>query len=285
MGDNYLFALCADTHCGSSMGLIKPEPFQLHDGGEYNPGPTQNLIWKVWESSWEQIAKERKGRKLIIVHVGDAVEGIHHQTTQLVSSRPDEHEAIHIDCMDWAMRKVKFEPSKGDAIYYISGTEEHAGNGSRSEETIARDLDGVVPMNDNRATWDHIRKSVNGVGFDISHHGANLGNTPLTEENGLYQKVKAVYFDSLNFKQPCPRYWVRAHLHRFAHVRYDGAQNSIDGFVLPSFQMKTGYVYKRFNGRTTPSDIGMVWVKVDSDGRTEWDRCISQIMQDKVGSW
>ena len=285
MTDNYLFVFCADTHCGSSMGLIKPEPFPLHDGGEYNPGPTQLLIWRVWEAAWEKVAKERKGRKLIIVHAGDAVEGMHHQTTQVVSSRLEEHEQIHLDCMDWAMQKSKFDEKKGDAIYYISGTEEHAGNGSRSEETIAGDLDGVVPMNDNRKTWDHIRKSVNGVGFDVSHHGANLGNTPLTEENGMYQKLKAIYFDSLNYKQPLPNFWIRAHLHRFAHVRYDGIQGSIDGFVLPSFQMKTGYVYKRFNGRTPPSDLGLVWVYVDADGGSRWDRCLHRVDQDEVGKW
>jgi hypothetical protein len=281
--DNYLFAFVADTHCGSTMGLMKPDWFPLHDGGGYQPGPTQQLIWKVWEAGWAKVAQERKGRKLIIVHVGDAVEGIHHATTQVVSGRVDEHEAIHIDCMDWAMKKAKFD--KGDSLYYISGTEEHSGNGSRSEESIARDLDGVVPMNDNRATWDAIRKSINGVGFDISHHGATIGNTPLTEENGLTQKLKALYYDSLNYKQEIPRYWIRAHLHRFVYSRYAGAQAIIDGFVLPSFQMKTGYVYKRMNGRILPSDIGMVWIKVDKDGSTSWDREVLNVFQDKAGSW
>jgi hypothetical protein len=283
MSDNYLFVFCADTHCGSTMGLMKPGWFPLHDGGGYEPGPTQQLIWKVWEAGWEKVAKERKGRKLIIVHVGDAVEGIHHATTQVVSQRVDEHEKIHINAMQWAMKKANF--GNGDAIYYISGTEEHAGDGSRSEETIAEKMNGVIPMNENRKTWDVIRKTVNGIGFDISHHGATLGATPLTEENGLYQRMKAVYFDSLNFKQPIPKYWIRAHLHRFAHVRYDGIQGSVEGFVLPSFQMKTGYVYKRFNGRTTPSDIGLVWIKVDKDGSTSWDALVTREMQDEVGLW
>jgi hypothetical protein len=283
MGDNYLFVFCADTHCGSTMGLMKPGWFPLHDGGGYEPGATQKLIWKVWEAGWDKVAKERKGRRLIIVHVGDAVEGIHHATTQLISSRVDEHEKIHVDAMKWAMQKAKF--GKDDALYYISGTEEHAGNGSRSEETIADKMDGVVKMNNNRATWDVIRKSINGVGFDISHHGASIGNTPLTEENGLTQKMKALYFDSLNYKQEIPRYWIRAHLHRFVYSRYVGAQGSIEGFVLPSFQMKTGYVYKRFNGRTTPSDIGMIWIRVDKDGSTSWDKEVLNVFQDKADSW
>lgn len=283
--DNYLFVFVADTHCGSSMGLIKPDPFPLHDGGEYNPSPLQNVIWSVWEAGWSRVAQERKGKKLIIVHVGDASEGLHHQTTQIISSRIEEHEQIHIDCMDWAMQKAKFNSKNGDALYYISGTEEHAGNGSRSEENIAKDLDGVVSMNENRHTWDLIRKEIYGVEFDISHHGGNLGNSIMTDTNPLYNRLKIIYSDCLDTKQTIPDVWVRAHIHRYGHALYEGRQKAMHGFILPCFQASTGYVYRRYNNRRLPLDIGMVWMNVDKSGIVSWDKELLPLVQDKTGKW
>jgi hypothetical protein len=285
MSDNYLFVFCADTHCGSTLGLIKPEPFNLFDGGTYTPTPSQMIIWKVWEEAWNKVREERKGKRLIIVHDGDAVEGFHHMTAEIVSIRDSEHEQIHVDCMEWAMKTAKFDASKGDAIYYVSGTEEHVGSGSKSEERIAKDLDGVVPMNDHRYTWNAIRKSINGVYFDVSHHGGTGGNNLLNDENPLRSRVKNIYLDCIDQRIEIPRYWIRAHIHRYINAEYHGTQGTIQGIILPSFQFKTGYVYKRMNNRVQPQDIGLVWVNVDKDGKTDFGGYIKREVQDKVGSW
>jgi hypothetical protein len=121
--------------------------------------------------------------------------------------------------------------------------------------------------------------------IDVSHHGGSIGNTPLTEENALRQKCKAVYFDSLNYNQIIPRYWIRAHNHRFVSSKYDGAQGSIEGILLPSFQMKTGYVYKRSNWRNVPSDVGLIWLEVDKDGESRWGHVIDRSYQIEVTEW
>ena len=282
--DNVIIALCADTHCGSSLGLIKPGGLNLHDGGTFQPSLLQRKIWEVWDESWHKIAQARKGRRLIIVHNGDATEGLHHGTTQVVSSRMDEHKQIHIDAMDHALKVCKFNAGKGDSLYYVTGTEEHAGKGSEMEEDIAKDLE-AVPLSDKRHTWDVIKKVIHGVQFNISHHGARSGNTVLTDDNSMRQILKNIYFDCVNFRKPIPRYWIRAHIHKFIHADYEDAQGRIEGIVLPSFQMRTGYVYKKFNDRYKPNDIGMIWVYVNADGTTSWDKNLLQIYQDEVGQW
>ena len=277
-----LFVFCADTHCGSSLGLMTPEPFQLHDGGEYYPSPLQRMIWNVWEEGWNRVAELRKGKRLVVIHNGDATEGMHHQTTQVISGRVEEHEDLHITCMDYGLRKAKFEPKDGDKLYYVSGTEEHSGNGSRSEERIANDLDGVVRFSDNRATWDHIVGEVNGKVIDVSHHGGTAGNSILTDNSPLYSRLKVVYTDCLEHDQKIPRLWVRAHLHRYVHTVHEGAKGIIDGFILPSFQCRTGYVYRRFNNRKKPSDIGMVLATISKNGDLSYETVIQPIEQDSV---
>lgn len=282
--DNVIIALCADTHCGSSLGLMQPGGFNLHDGGTYQASYLQRKIWDVWDESWQKIAKARKGRKLIVVHDGDATEGLHHGTTQLVSSRVDEHEQIHIDAMDHALKTAKFDANKGDKLYYVAGTEEHAGKGSEYEETIANDMDAIGPSK-NRHTWDVIKKSVNGVTVDISHHGGKVGRNVLTRENGLFQTIKNIYFECIDQKLPVPRYWIRAHYHQFVHAIYYGREATIEGIMLPSLQYKTGFVYKTKGDTYLLPDVGMIWLFIDADGTTQWEHNMIHHTPDEVGTW
>lgn len=270
-----VLALPSDTHCGSTLGLIPPTPFQLHEGGEYTPSKAQRIIWNQWEHNWDIIKKERKNSDLIIVHDGDIVEGMHHNTTQITSARIEEHETIGQSVMDFAMRRSGF--GKGDKYFQVAGTEEHAGNGSSSEERVAKDLDGVVPVFENstfddegmrngRYTWDRLLRKTNGVLFDIAHHGGSIGNRAWTTENGLYNKIKSIYWECLELSLPIPRYWIRAHFHTYARAEYRGKHGMITGIMLPGFQIKTGYVYKQKGYVMKPADIGMVWIVIEPDG-------------------
>jgi hypothetical protein len=281
----YVLALPADEHCGSSLGLIKDKPFQLHDGGTYTPSKAQKLIYKQWIECWKKIALERKKSRLIVINDGDAVEGIHHETTQIISCRTSEHKKAHADCMDDGLNIANFNPINGDKIYYMSGTEEHVGNGSQLEEDVAEDLMGVVPvwektiLNDKdeeetvgRYTWDHLSIEVNKVLVDVAHHGGAVGRKAWTTSDGLRSTLKSIYFECLELNRPIPRYWVRAHLHNFVHATYEGERGIIEGIMLPSFQLKTGYVYKKFGAQVKPADVGMVYIVVNDDGSSYW-RC------------
>ena len=273
-----VIAIPSDTHCGSTLGLIPPKQFPLHDGGAYEPSRGQKIIWNQWAHNWDIIKGERKGSNLVIVHDGDIVEGIHHDSTQINTSRVEEHENIGSQCMDYAMRSCGFNPSKGDKYYQVSGTEEHAGNGSSSEERVAKDLDGVVPVYERdtfddegmhksgRYTWDRLLRTTNGVLFDIAHHGGSVGQRAWTSENGLYNKIKSIYWECLELGLPIPRYWIRAHFHTYVRAEYRGRRGTITGIMLPGFQIKTGYVYKARGFVMKPADVGMVWIVVEPDG-------------------
>lgn len=276
MAKRTVLALPSDTHSGSSMGLMPPGQFGLMDGGHYDPTPVQKLIWKQWEYNWNIIAKERKDSNLIVCHCGDLVEGIHHQTTQIVSPRIDDHETISSICMDRGFRIAKMR--KGDKYYQVGGTEEHVGNGSSSEERVAKDLDHVVPVWEQtffdeegekvngKYTWNRLYRKINGVIFDISHHGGSVGQRAWTTENGLYNKIKSIYWTCVDAKMAIPRYWIRGHNHQYVRVDYRGKQGIITGILLPGFQAKSGFVYKKINYDPTPASVGMVWIVIEANG-------------------
>jgi hypothetical protein len=263
-----VIAIPSDQHSGSTVGLMPPEPWPLVDGGSYTPSHTQHLIWDEWIECWEFARELRKRSRLIVIANGDATEGNHHHTTQVVSGRMDEQEAAHIACMDRALKIAKF--GRDDALYYIRGTEAHTDPGAQSEERIARDL-GAIGERENCASWYHLRLKVNGVLFDIAHHpGIGVGSRYWTKGNSLRSMIKHIYMDSLDAKQPIPRYWIRSHDHEWSHEAYGGRRAEIDGFLTPAFQAKTGYGHKVASHKML-SDIGMLIVVVEDDGRTWWE--------------
>ena len=279
-----VIVISADKHSGSSLGLIR-KSFGLHDGGTYNPSPLQKIIWKQYDECLDYVKAQRKISRLIWIENGDPCEGIHHQTTQLVSSRVDEHEEIAADILDYSFRKIGM--TKGDLAYMTAGTEEHGGHGSQSENRISEDLDYFVPQyseaaeKPNRYTWDRLLLKVNGVLLDVAHHGGSAGKRAWTTENGMRSLVKSFYLQSLEDSTELPRYWVRSHLHQYVYSgMYSGKHGNIEGFVTPSFQMKTGYAYKIAGHQL--SDIGLLVIVVEEDGRT-WHKCVmANYRQDKV---
>lgn len=279
-----VIAISADKHCGSSLGLIMPGAFQLHDGGQYFPSPAQKILWQQYLECLAYIKEQRKKSRLIWIENGDICEGIHHGTTQIVSGRVDEHEEIAANILDFTFKELKFE--KDDLAYMIAGTEEHGGNGSQSENRVAEDLEVFTPHyketadKPSRWTWDRLLLKVNGVLLDIAHHGGAVGSRAWSTENGMANLIKSFYFQSLDDKTDLPRYWIRSHKHQFVHADYDGKQGTIDGFVTPSFQFKTGFAYKIAGHRL--SDIGMIIVIIEPDGRTEWKAIMASYKQDAI---
>jgi len=284
MSKRTLIAISADKHSGSSLGLINGT-FELQDGGSYTPSPLQKIIWKQYEECLDFIKLERKNSRLIWIENGDPCEGIHHQSTQLVSARVDEHEQIASDILDYSFQKVGM--TKGDLAYMTAGTDEHGGNGSQSENRLAEDFNYFIPQyskeskKPNRYTWDRLLLKINGVLLDIAHHGGSVGKRAWTSENGMRNLIKSFYLQSLEDKTELPRYWVRSHLHQYVYSGiYSGKHGSIEGFVTPSFQFKTGYAYK-FAGHQL-SDIGMLIIGIEEDGHC-WHKCImANYQQDKI---
>ena len=277
MGKKTVIALPADEHCGSTTGLIKPGQWQKAEGGYHNPSENQILIWRQWDKAADLVLKLRHRARLIVANVGDAIDNHHHDTTQIITPRIDEQERIHTDVMDYFLGKVKFNQKKGDLLYYVEGTPAHVLKGAQAEERIARDLDAVpkskgTPAHeykDGRYTWDRLKLDINGVRLDIAHHPATgAGTRAWTKGNTLRSLLRSIYFDCLEYRQPIPRYWIRAHKHKYVPEIHRGAKGTIEGFILPSFQLRTEFVNRIASHEL--ATIGMLIIVIEPDGRTEW---------------
>ena len=100
----------ADGHSGSPFGLMKLEPWQLADGGTYHPRQSKShqVIWEQFAEVAELIRNKFRKYRKIVVFDGDAVEGNHHHTVQMITPRVEEQEGMHIAAMEWFLNRIRF---------------------------------------------------------------------------------------------------------------------------------------------------------------------------------
>ena len=256
-----VLAFPADTHSGSTVGLMRYKPWQLDTGGTYHPSPAQRIIWKQWMECWGAIRNLRNtGDRLIITMMGDAVDGKHHETSELITARIEEQERIYIDAMDWALEYAGFRA--GDVLQFVSGTPVHVGEMAQSERRICEDLNG-------RGIYDRLKFEVDGVRFDCAHDGIAVGSRAWTDDNSFHMAVKSMLFQSLLTRSEPPHYVIRAHRHRFTPTDYARGAYRIEGFICPAMQLKSTYAHRVTTSNNERPDIGMLIVVVD-DGKSTW---------------
>ena len=277
MGRKKMLWTPADWHSGSNTALAMPE-WTWGDGTTVLQTKTQSVIRKQHIENLQLIKEARKGRELHIVFAGDARDGNHHGTAQIITPDEDEHSRIFIAVLEEALDVVGFNPKKGDTLRFLLGTDSHV---SGSEEAIAKYFydeygeEAVPPKikptpggryKDGRFLREKVLLDINGVLFSITHQPkSGPGSRAWTTENALRATVKSNYFKCLDHKQPIPNYWVWAHRHQFVRSgKYYGEQGESEGVLLPAKQAKTEY------GTRVASDnlshIGDVWWIADPDG-------------------
>jgi len=266
----------ADFHSGSPFALYPNKQLQLK-GGNISPNPLQSIIYRQFVEVCTGVREIRKGKRLIIKVVGDAVEGIHHATKELITPYYIDQKTIHLELMTELMERVKF--AKGDTLYYVDGTPAHAGE---TEYAIADDLHAVPYVkgggeNDGLYTWPIIKGKINGVEVWTAHHGSGAGGE-LARGNALRNKLREIYYsckaDGLNI----PRVVVMADRHEHRHERFERGGDVIDGFLLPAWKVKDGYIYK-----VSPFSRPSIGALVVTYGKLiTWQFLTMEVRQDEV---
>ena len=76
----------SDTHSGCRLALCPPEGIALDDGGRYIPSEFQQKMWVMWQEFWQEwVPRVTYGEPFDLVHNGDAIDGVHHNSTTQVS--------------------------------------------------------------------------------------------------------------------------------------------------------------------------------------------------------
>lgn len=264
MSSDTVIAVLSDMHSGGSTALF-PNKFWQFKHTNHTPTPQDKKIFAHFDKCAASVAKQRKGKRLIIVHDGDAIEGYHHNTLQVHTANKAEQAELHIELMDHFMKRVGY--TKGDALYYINGTETHTGE---VEQEIARDL-GAKKNPEGGHVFDHLELKINGRTLWFAHHGKGRG-AGAGEGNPLINMMRNVYYDNLKRGLPSPDVIVTGHTHTPAYsvfvVREGGKFRTMRSIIAPSWQRKTRYGYKA--APIEVNEIGAVSIQIGSDGRV-WE--------------
>lgn len=243
-----ILVVISDTHIGSNTALA-PLEFEVHNRNTLEAQTTQanrlqRWLHECWQDFWEYVrfkqGNGRKAKRLIVVHLGDVIDGSHHGTTQIVQEVNDQ--------VVMAMELLEPIRNRANTFIGILGTAaSHAGQDHVTESQIYQAL-GADYIEQN------LTLDIDGTLVDLAHHG-RAGTRPWT--TAAANLGVEVMLDYAQAGQTLPNYIFRGHRHIFDD---SGAKFENTRVIqCPSWQLKTTYAH-RVSANTTRSDIGGVIV-------------------------
>ena len=260
MNKDVIVATLSDMHSGSTVALF-PNRFWEFQHGNHTPTEKQKEVFKHFAKCAELVKQARKGKKLIVVHDGDAIDGDHHSSLQIVTRLKREQVELHVDLMDYFLQTVNF--GKGDELYYTTGTEVHVNN---DEEICAADL-GAVETENGFHVFNKLELDINGRLFWFLHHGPAAGKGP-NKGNGLRLWLRDAFWECVGEETRPSDMIQTGHTHDpFYNTyvqNYQDAYHVIHGIINPSWQMKTRYAH--MVAPITKNKVGMSITEVTAGG-------------------
>jgi hypothetical protein len=260
--DTLLIAVVSDLHCGGTTALCPPQ-VALDDGGHYTHSKAQRWLWDGWHRYWESVEKQRDKLKadLIVVCNGDAVDGNHHGTTQILSGNPTAQAAVLNEVL---RAPLALEPT---ALLFVRGTEAHVGPSAAFEERVAVGLkkDGrpvITDVESGTASWWKWVAEFQDVKLDFAHHG-KIGIRPWTKMTAVNSAAYEIWSEAHMRGERHPDLAVRSHMHRYADT-YNAYPTRL--IQTGAWQLATAYVHKI--APNTLADIGAITIVI-RDGKCE----------------
>lgn len=225
----------SDLHCGSPVALYPNEVLPLMNGPR-GPSALQVALYKQWRFVLDYTAEARKDAdRLVVVLLGDLVEGIHHQSQEIISAYLTDHQKI----AETLLRELK-EVTQYDSVYFVDGTPSHV---AENEYQLSEIMKGELYA-PGKSTWPLLRRKIYGHLIYAAHHGPAAGKG-ITRGNALRNRLKQIHYQNLLTNQPVPDLVVFAdkHDHHAERVTTQDGRG-IDGVILPSWKLLDGYMGK-----------------------------------------
>jgi len=270
-----LIAVVSDLHCGSTVGLATPDPVTLDDGGTYVPTDAQRWLWRHWLGYWATVRRLAAGRNLIVILNGDAMDGDHHGTAQIVSRHPGTQFDILLKCL---AVPLALRPRH---VIVVRGTESHVGKSGSGEEALARHLLNtgvpVVPCPDTKtASWWHFTGTFGPLLVSATHHG-RIGQRPWTKGNVSSNLAAQIFYEHAARGQRHPDIALRSHYHKTAD---SGDSHPVRVIQTPAWQLATAYAYRV--AADSLADVGGLTISIDN---AEWTVRKHLAVPDPTPTW
>ena len=258
MNKDTLIVPVSDLQSGGTTALF-PDRFWEFEHCNHVPTDEQEHMFAHWLECARQIKAARKRRRVIVVHNGDAIDGVHHGSMQTITYLKNEQVEIHIDLMDTFLREI----GGADELYYVKGTEVHVED---VESVIGDDL-GAVQSAENLHAFDELKLDINGKRFWFTHKGPVRGRGH-NRGNSIRNWLKHLFFDLVAENILPPHYIITSHFHDpdwGGYIgRLDGRYHKMELLITPSWQMKTRYAYGI--APFVLNKIGLSYLNVLADG-------------------
>jgi hypothetical protein len=276
-----ILAVLSDMHTGSTTALFPRGGYQGEDteDNHISPNEKQTEIHPVFVRFAGEVATARKGKRLIIVNLGDAIDGFHHGSMQESIFKEKDQCAAHVLLMTDFMKRAGFNKKQGDELYYVRGTEVHVKN---TEHDMAKEL-GAVRAGTKQYVHEVLSLNVNGLENVFAHHGKARGSGQ-NEGNSLRNFLRDIRSD--REKDGLPRIDVlwsgHTHGHTYnTHIARGqaGQFHTMHGVICPSWQAKTRFAFMKVP--MAVNSVGAVFVRIGVDGAFGTPRFVVQTTKDE----
>jgi hypothetical protein len=247
----------SDTHCGCRLAICPPDGVALDDGGTYQPSQLQKKLWAYWREFWDEFVPEAtRGEPFAVLHNGDAIDGVHHNSTTQISHNLEDQSEIAYQLM-----KPIVDACDG-RYYHIRGTEAHVGKSAQEEERLAKRL-GAIPNESGQFARYDLWKMVGPKLIHALHHVGTTGSAAY-EATAVHKELTESFVEAARWSQQPPDCIIRSHRHRCIEITIptsgqNGEISHAIAVVSACWQGKTPFAWKIPGARlSTPQFGGLV---------------------------
>jgi hypothetical protein len=239
----------SDLHCGSTYGLLPPD-FETLEGNKVEQNAVQKWLWTCWKDATEKWLPKLIGTdEFALIVNGDATEGIHHHSTEIISPELGDHlEAATITLKplaEWASER-----------FVTEGTEVHTKN---IEHALAKSIKAKRDPDTTKAAWPRLVLTIAGCRCVFQHH-ITTTSRPYLEASALSIHLGVEQLEAAKNGEPLPQVLCCAHRHRYGEFR-DASGLCL---VTPPWQLLTRFARKVVpSARTRPGIVVLDWRERD----------------------
>lgn len=250
----------SDTHSGSNYALFLGREWHGTKEASHIARGKQVQIRKHFEQYASEVKQARKGKRVRLIHNGDAIDGDHHHSGDVCTLNTLDQADIHIELMQEFQKRIGWQ--RGDEIYYTRGTQSHV---NEMENYIGREMNAIP--NGDFYVHDLLKLKTNGVESWFTHHGKKRGEGA-NEGNPVRNWLKNIYFEALKDEDTIPDIVYTGHIHDPTYTTYIWRKKmeffTMHGIILPSWQEKT--VFGRMVAPVQLNKIGGIIHEIKADG-------------------
>lgn len=226
----------SDLHSGSIRALMPPTYTLFEEGklgATITASPCQQWLYACWETGWQRVLNYLGGDPWAWAFLGDAIEGRHHQLTELVSVDVTDHMII----FDQLVRPYSELATRR---FFVRGSRTHTGD--TPEMKLAQQLHCELHPDTHQYAADRWLLEINGFKLLLRHH-VQVTSREYLRGSALTTEYSNEVIAAANRGQPIPDGCVFAHRHSYDY--WDGGRKF--ALVCGPWQQTTRYGHVKWS--------------------------------------